>query len=172
MKLRLLFLTFLFSALSWGQILTFEFSALSGDEASANSNFNDPNLGVSTITRGSGLTAAANGGRFNATNWALTSIANAVSGNNYMEFTITPNATYSFDVSSIVVSLQRSATGPREIALRSSVDGYTSDLDTAYLITDNTSTQTFTFTFTQTGNASAVTYRIYMWAESTGGSGG
>ncbi|WP_430399562.1 choice-of-anchor D domain-containing protein [Flavobacterium sp.] len=172
MKLRLLLVTFLFSALSWGQILTFEFSALGGAEATATSNFNDVNLSSSTISRGAGLTAAGNGGRFNATNWALTSIANAVSGNDYMEFTITPNATYSFDVTSIVISLQRSATGPRAIALRSSADSFTSDLDTEYLITDNTSTQTFTFTFSQVGNSSAVTYRVYMYAESTGGSGG
>ncbi|HMC01984.1 MAG TPA: hypothetical protein VKN14_13185, partial [Flavobacteriaceae bacterium] len=124
--------------MGFGQILTFEFSGLTGNEVSANSNFNDINLGASTIIRGSGLTASNNGGRFNATNWALTSIANAVSGNNYMEFTISPNSGYSFDVSSIVISLQRSGTGPSSIALRSSMDSYAVNLDAEYAITDNT----------------------------------
>jgi len=76
----------------WGQILTFEFSSLAGDEVSAPSNSNDANLTSSTITRGAGLTASGNSGRFNATNWALTSIAEAITGNKYMEFTITPNS--------------------------------------------------------------------------------
>ncbi len=170
--LIILLFSLLISNFSWGQILTFEFSALSGNEASANSNSNDANLSSSTISRGAGLTASNNAGRFNATNWALTSIANAVSGNNYMEFTVTPNTGYQFSVSSIVIQLQRSATGPRGIALRSSVDGYATNLDAEKSITDNTSTQTFTFTFTQTNSSSPVTYRIYMWAEASGGSGG
>lgn len=176
MKKHLLLFTLLlfmgFTQVGWGQILTFEFSALAGGEASALSNFNDANLTSSTITRGAGLTASANGGRFNATSWALTSIANAVSGNDYMEITITPNSGYQFSVSSIYVQLQRSATGPRAIALRSSVDNYAANLDQEYAITDVTTTQNFTFTFAQTNSSSAVTYRFYMWAEADGGTGG
>lgn len=163
------------SSLSSGvssQILTFEFSSLGGDEATANSNSNAANLGSSTISRGAGLTASGNGGRFNATSWALTSIDNAVAGNDYMEFTITPNSGYQFSLSSIFLQMQRSSTGPSGIALRSSVDNYAANLDQEYAITDNTSTQNFTFTFAQANSVTAVTYRIYMWAESTGGSGG
>ncbi len=158
--------------LGWGQILTFEFSALTGSEVSALSNSNDANLSSSTITRGAGLTAAANGGRFNATSWALTSITNAVTGNDYMEFTITPNAGYQFDVSSIVVQWQRSATGNTAIALRSSVDNYATDLDAVKSVVDNTSTQTFSWTFAQANSSSAVTYRFYSYAEATAGAGG
>ena len=88
---------------SYGQILTFDFATLAGSEATATSNSNDFNLGSSIISRGAGLTANANADRFSATNWALTSIANAVTGNKYMEFTITPNAGYQFSVSSIVI---------------------------------------------------------------------
>lgn len=152
--------------------MTFEFSSLAGGEALAPSNFNDPNIGAGTITRGSGLTASGNGGRFNATNWGLTSIANAVSGNKYMEFTISPSAGCNFSVSSIDIQLQRSATGPSEIALRSSTDGFTANLDAIKIITDNTSTQSFTFTFTQTAITVPTTYRFYMFAEATTGSGG
>ncbi|MBZ0241771.1 MAG: lamin tail domain-containing protein, partial [Bacteroidales bacterium] len=65
-----------------------------------------------------------------------------------------------------------SGTGPRGIAIRSSVDNYTTNLDQEYAITDNTSTQNFTFTFSQDASIVGVTYRFYMWAESTGGSGG
>jgi len=129
LHLLLLLLILVFSQnITRGQILTFEFSALAGSEATAGSNSNDANLTTSTISRGAGLTASNNGGRFNATSWALTSIANAVSGDDYMEFTITPNGGFQFDVSSIFIQLQRSSTGPSAIALRSSVDGYTANL--------------------------------------------
>ncbi|MCB0755585.1 MAG: lamin tail domain-containing protein [Flavobacteriales bacterium] len=171
-KLLLFLALAILPALSYSQILTFEFNGLAGSEATASSNSNDPNLGVSTISRGSGLTASGNGNRFNATSWATTSIATAVSGNDYMEFTITPNAGYGFAVTSIAVNFQRSGTGTRELALRSSVDGYTSNIGTNFNITDNTNVQTHTFTVAQSTLSSAVTYRFYGWAEATGGSGG
>ena len=155
-------LLFLVFSLSYSQIITFEFNSLVGNEVSATSNFNNANLTTSTITRGAGLTANNNAGRFNAQSWALTNIANAVSGNDYMQFTITPNSGFQFNVTTIVFNVQRSATGLRGIALRSSLDGYTTNIDTEKAIADNAnSTQVVTFTVNQTGNTSAVTYRIY-----------
>ena len=158
--------------ISNAQILTFDFSGLAGNEATANSNFNDANLNGSTISRGAGLNPGLNGDRFNATGWAATSIANAAAGNDYMEFTITPNATYEFDVTTIDVNFQRSGTGPRGIALRSSLDGYVANIDTEKVILDNGAVQTFTFTVNQSNNAAALTYRVYGWAEAGGGTGG
>lgn len=168
----LLLLTLLVSTFSWGQILTFDFVGIAGDEVAVNSNFNNSNLTSSTITRGSGLTASVNADRFNATGWATTSIDNAVSGNDYMEFTITPNSGYQFNVSSIVFQIQRSVTGLTSVALRSSVDGYATNLDVTKNIVDNTSTQTITFTFAQANSSSSVTYRLYGFAEATTGTGG
>lgn len=155
-----------------GQVMTFDFASLAGSEASAPSNFNDPNVGAGTITRGAGLTASGNGGRFNATNWSTVSIPDAVANNKYMEFTITPSPGCNFSVSSIVIQIQRSGTGPSAVALRSSADAYTANLDAIYNIVDNTSTQTFTFTFTQSAITVGTTYRFYMFAEASGGSGG
>ena len=154
------------------EIITFDFAALAGGEATAGSNFNNAGLTSSTISRGSGLTASANVSRFNATNWALTSIENAVSGSKYMEFTITPNAGQKFTVTTIVVQWQRSLTGNTAIALRSSVDTYATDIDGVKSVVDNTSTQTFTWTVNQGESTAPVTYRFYSYAESASGSGG
>jgi hypothetical protein len=172
MKTRILFIALFVCAFSWGQILTFDFVGFVGNEITGTSNFNNANLTSSTISRGAGLTASNNVDRFNATSWALMTIANAVSGNDYMEFTITPNLGFQFSVSSIYIQLQRSGTGPSAVVLRSSVDNYTANLDMQYNITDNTSTQNFTFTFAQANSTTAVTYRMYMYAEATAGSGG
>ena len=155
-----------------GQILAFEFSGLTGSEETAVSSFNDANLTASTISRGAGLTASGNKERFNATQWALESIANAVAGEDYMEFTITPQSGYQFDVSTIYIQFQRSATGPSEIALRSSVDNYASDLDSNFVIDDTTATQTKTWTVNQANSSDPVTYRFYGYAETVTGSGG
>jgi hypothetical protein len=157
---------------SWGQIVTFDFAGAAGSETTINATTTDLNLGTCTISRGSGLTASGNSDRFNATNWAITSIANAVNGNDYMEFTITPNNGFQFSVSSIVIQLQRSGTGLTAIALRNSVNNFASNLDTEKGVADNTATQSFTFTFNQIDSTSPITYRLYGYAESLTGSGG
>lgn len=164
----------LFGALNFGfgQIITFEFNGLVGDETSVISNSNDPNLSSSTITRGSGLFATNNANRFNAQSWALTNIANAVSGNNYMEFTIVPNSGYEFNVTTININFQRSETGVRGLSLRSSIDSYASDIDGEKIVADVTTEQTFSFNVSQLNSSAAVTYRFYGWSEAIDGSGG
>lgn len=152
----------MFSILGWGQILTFDFAGALGSEATLQSNSNNSNLNSSTISRGAGLTASANADQFNSVNWAITSIANAISGNNYVEFTITPKSGFQFTVSSIVVQWQRSATGNSQISLRSSVDSYSSDLDAVKSVTDNTSTQSFTWTFTQSNSTTSCNIKCIL----------
>lgn len=172
-KYSTVFIVFLCSFFyGYGQILTYEFSSLSGNETSFNSNFNDSNLSSSIITRGSGLIASNNGGRFNATDWALTSIANAVTDNDYMEFTISPNSGFQFNISTIILNFQRSGTGTRGLAIRNSLDSFAANIDIEKIVLDNTNTQIITFTVNQINSTMAVTYRIYGWAEATTGSGG
>ena len=154
------------------QIVTFDFAGLTGSEVAATNNAKDANLANTVITRSAALFAAANGDRFNATNWAVGSIANAVASNRYMQFTVTPNSGYQFAVTSVVVKWQRSATGNSQVSLRSSVDSYASDIGSAWVITDSTTTQTNTWTLSQANTTNAVTYRLYSYAEAAGGTGG
>ncbi|MBN4070535.1 T9SS type A sorting domain-containing protein [Olleya sp. AH-315-F22] len=168
-----LIISFLVFSLGYGQIITFDFNGNIGNEVSVGSNFNDVNLSSAAITRGSGLTATVNGNRFNAINWAANDIATAVIGNEYMEFTVAPNSGFQFDVTTISVNFQRSGTGPRGISLRSSIDGYAADIDGEKVIFDNTNiTQIVSFSVNQVNNVTALTYRIYGWAEGTSGTGG
>ncbi|NOY46863.1 MAG: hypothetical protein GXO84_01365, partial [Chlorobi bacterium] len=167
-----LLVTFLIFNFGYCQIITFDFGGNAGNEVSVGSNFNDANLITSTITRGSGLIASNNANRFNARSWSLNDIATAVAENSYMEFTVTPNTGFQFDITTIVVNFQRSLTGPTGISLRSSIDGFATDIDGEKAIADNTTTQIITFTVTQNNNTTAVTYRVYGWAEGTVGTGG
>ena len=147
------------------QILTFEFSAAAGNETTLGSNANDARLTASTISRGSGVTAGSNGGRFNSTAWTT---AGSIDANDYVEFTITPNAGKVFSITSVVMQHQRSGTGPVAFTIRSSVDSYAADLTTPVTISDVTTTQTATFTFSVTNSASAITYRIYAYSAEAG----
>lgn len=152
------------------QILAFEFSALTGSEATAGSASNDANLTSSTISRGAGLTSGANAQRFNSTNITT---ASSVDLTDYVEFTITPQTNKMFSISSIVVLHQRSGTGPLRFALRNSVDSYTADLGGVSVGTDVTTTQTATFTFTVTNSTAAITFRLYPYqAEAAAGTWG
>src|SRR5690606_36976160 len=171
--LSLLILFFCGITFGFGQIITFDFDSYVGDEPLVNSNSNDENLSPSIITRGIGLTPDANADRFNAVNWGGTSISDAITNNDYMEFTITPNLDYRFNVNNIIVNFQRSAQGPNTIALRNSLDGYASTIDTEKNITvSGATTQVVTFTLSQPNISTPVTYRIYGWATSNLGTGG
>ncbi|HLP19678.1 MAG TPA: YDG domain-containing protein, partial [Chitinophagales bacterium] len=153
-------------------LVTFDFAGINGDETSVGSNANATNMQASTITRGAGLSTSTNADRFNAMDWALTSITNAEAGDDYMEIVVAPSASYQFSVNTITINIQRSNTGPSAVALRNSLDSYGANIDGIKSITDNTSTQSFTFNVNQGYSTTAVTYRFYMYAEATGGSGG
>lgn len=46
----------------------------------------------------------------------------------YVEVTLTPSTGYTMTINSLTVRVQRSGTGPRDMAVRSSVDGYAANL--------------------------------------------
>ena len=169
----------LFSPLvSSGQLLTWNTFGNAGTEATEPSVSNNANITASNLVRGPGIVSGANANRLGGTGWFNTgdtnpsTLANAVAGNDYIEFTVTPNAGFSFTATSLVYSWDRSGTGPANQALRSSLDGYTANLGTtvpaAAIGTFNT------INIAGIANqTSAVTFRLYGYgATATGGTGG
>ncbi|MBK6748677.1 MAG: hypothetical protein IPG67_01325 [Acidobacteria bacterium] len=150
-----------------------------GTETSEPSNANDPNVGTSNLTLGAGVTAASNANRFGGSGWfdsgntvSGNTIAEAIAGNNYIQFIVTPNAGFSFTPTSFVFNWDKSGTGPQNVALRSSADGFASNLGTvaptAAIATQNTITITGLSDIT-----APTTFRIYGYgATATGGTGG
>jgi len=119
----------------------------------------DANIAVSGISRGS-----ANGGnvannRYNANNWT----GGVFTPTRCFEWTLTPNAGYRIDFSSLVYSAQISSTGPVLYALRSSVDGFASNIGTVTMGTNVTiSLASFA------GITGAITFRMYAHTASSG----
>ncbi len=110
---------------------------------------------------------------------------------NYFQVTVTPNGGTTYDLTGITFRHQRSSTGVRTYAVRSSVDGYTTNLPASinpanaelsvqagnvfFRVLDATTSGQNGSTITLsgpsfTGLTSAVTFRVYGWnAEASGG---
>jgi hypothetical protein len=200
-------LFFAATTLSFGQAFTatYDFAGVT-----ATSGITDPTPvpTVTGLTFGS-FTAANSGttpnstaaGRFSFTNQPLGGVASvdtyashtgAIDLNTYFSVTITPNTNYTVDLSQIIFKSQRSGTGIRTYAVRSSKDGYASNLSASidpvntelsvqtgnifYRNLDATTTAQSGSKITLSGvNFTAVstpiTFRIYGWnAEAAGGS--
>ena len=73
------------------------------------------------FTRGSGITANAGATSINSANWTFNA---ALDPNDYYTFTLTPTNGWVIQLSSFVFGHRRSATGPQNFELRSSLDGF------------------------------------------------
>ncbi len=161
------------------QLLQWNTFGNAGTETTEPSVFNDPNISSANLTQGT-ITATANGNRFGGSGWFNTgntaagnTLAEAVAGNDYIQFIVTPNSGFSFTATSFVFSWDHSATGPSSLTLRSSNDGFVSDLGTVTgLAASITSGNTITISGL-TNITAATTFRLYGYgATGTGGTGG
>ena len=161
------------------QLLQWNTFGNAGTETTEPSVANDANIAAANLTQGT-ITPAANGNRFGGNNWFNTgntaggnTLAEAVAGNDYIQFIVTPNVGFSFTPTSFVFIWDRSGTGPQNVTLRSSVDGFTADLGT---ITGIVGAAFATNTITITGLTNittATTFRLYGYgASATTGTGG
>jgi len=153
-----------------------------GTETTEPSVFNDVNLFSSNLTQGS-ITAAANGNRFGGSGWFNTgntvagnTLAEAVTGGDYIQFIVSPNSGFSFTPTSFDFIWDRSGTGPSSATLRSSADGFVGNLGTVIGMISGGAATTTTRTINITGLTNltaATTFRLYGYgATVTGGTGG
>ncbi|MGL6072567.1 MAG: PEP-CTERM sorting domain-containing protein [Fimbriiglobus sp.] len=84
----------------------------------------DANLTVSGIGRGAGITANAGSNRYNAASWNTASFDPTA----YFNWSMTPNSGFLLNLNSIQYTSERSSATISNFALRSSLDGYTSDI--------------------------------------------
>lgn len=140
-------------------------------------------------------TNSSSAGRFSFTRWPIgaTSGSNDFTGglntSSYYEITIAPNSNAQLTLQTLAFTLQRSATGPRQWAVRSSVDNFAQNLpafftgstirvtsDNIFQIEDRNTTTAQTgcsigFANTHTNIIEPITLRFYaMNSESTSGS--
>jgi len=124
------------SELMFAQIATWSFNNVLTGSGSVNNIAGNASLG-STIAAG----GAFNGGTvyYGEGAWP----AGSIDMNAYLEFSITPSAGHSTTVSSLVMQIRRSTTGssgagPNSWSLRSSLDGYATDISSGVLTMNST----------------------------------
>jgi hypothetical protein len=153
----------------------------SGTETSEPSSFTDPNIAAANLTLGAGVTAAGNGNRFGGSGWFDTgntvtgnTLAEAIAGNSFIQFVVTPTGGATFSATSLDFIWDRTATtGPSNVALRSSFDSFATDLGSVSGITAG-AFATNSISIAGLNNVSAVTtFRLYGFgATAPTGTGG
>lgn len=169
-NILLLLLLHILVVSSNAQPVSWELSAEPGDQANSAGINNSPNFTNSGLTRGAGLTATTGAGSMNASGWfagtAPTTLADAIAGNDYYEFTINTINCLFFNPTTIKIVMRSSATGPNTATLRCSSDGFSTDIGTVAV---GTSSTVKTFSEVISPNSSSVTYRLYGYGGAAGG---
>ena len=144
---------------------TYTFTGSTGNQASEPVDSNPVGALLSDITRGSGIDPLAGANSINSDHWT-TALTPDLS--DFYEWTITPLAGYELDVTDFAFTSRRSATGPLNAQVRTSLDGFSAPFMT---VTYPDVTSNFRFTIANPAglggvfNVTApVTFRIYGYA--------
>jgi hypothetical protein len=180
--MKKLILSVAFAALSAvganAQILQWNTFGQPGTQSSVTSVYNDPNISAAALTLGPGVNPASNANRLGGNAWFdsgdtnPTTLAESIAGDDYIQFTVTPNAGYMFSATNFSFIWDRSGTGPDTVTLRSSLDGFSSDLGTVGSISPS-AFATNNISLSLTNITTATTFRIYGYgATAAAGTGG
>ena len=113
----------------------------------------DPNITVTGIGRGAGITGTNANDRYNANSWNTTTL----DPTGYFEWTLTPNGGYEIDYTDLTFVAQASGTGPTSFAFRTSADTFTGDIGTPTATGATIDLSAFQNVTT------AMTFRLYGW---------
>lgn len=113
------------------------------------------------LTRGAGINYASGTG-FSSENWSQTGgLAGAIGTGDYLSFGFTPTAGFSIDLTTVIVNLARSGTGPGLVELLSSIDGFTSSESLGYDYPATTGSILSFDVSSLTGITEATEFRLY-----------
>jgi hypothetical protein len=151
------------------QVADWNFNNILTGTGSANSTAGNASLG-STIAAG----GAFNGGTvyYGEGPWP----AGSIDLNAYLEFSITPTASHTLTVSSLVMQIRRSTTGtsgagPNTWSLRSNLDGFATDISSGVLTTNSIPATVVTLGIPFMNMSSKIIFRLYGY-NATVSSGG
>lgn len=124
----------------FAQLVVFSFNGSSGNESTFAVDSQPANGLVSAMSRGSGLNPSAGSGAFSARSWSTNSTIDLT---DYYRFSITPNAGFQLNLTSLELDERRSGTGIRRWSVRSNLDNFASDLSPSpFSVPDSTATRT------------------------------
>jgi hypothetical protein len=139
---------------------TIQYSAVgvNGQPASLPATMAPPEVTAGAVTRFNLNPAANTNNAFNSTGFTT---AASIDTTQYLTFTLAPDPGLMFSIDDISIRLRRSNTGPQTAVLRSSVDGFTTDLATVSPPTANSSPLNATLGAAFDDRATPVEFRVY-----------
>ncbi|WP_141248497.1 DUF642 domain-containing protein, partial [Flavobacterium sp. ACN6] len=117
----------------------------------------NPNISVSGIRRGSGISGVNANDIYSASGWTN---SNSINSSDYFEFTITPNSGYEINYTSFEYNGNVNVNGPSRFVLRSSVDGYLDNIDG---VKSGTTNNSFSFGNLFEKITTTITFRLYAY---------
>ena len=122
----LAFLMILGTNVTWSQIAAWQLNGAAGNELTKVASTLDINLNTSSLARGTGLNVSPLANVFGSTNFAASGTkSSAISGNNFIYFSLNPKTGYSMSLSTLDARFRRSNTGPNAFRWQYSIDGTT-----------------------------------------------
>lgn len=154
----------LMATCSYGELLLgWDFAGYLGNEASGTNVFAATNIETpALIIRGSGVNASGSTNSFSANNWTEASLADAITANDYFEWSISATAGNTITITNWNALFYRSSTSASNWTLRASTDGFTFDL-ASYTLTGTTQN---VLSDVMNLTASSITFRLYGWGGS------
>jgi hypothetical protein len=105
-------------------ILAWDPAGNAGSEATIASTTTDTRLASGTLSRGAGISPSALSDSFNSTNYSGTTLANAVSTNQYLQFNVTPLVGTKVSLATLNVNFRTTAKAPDTCQWQYSLDGF------------------------------------------------
>jgi len=150
-----------------GSILAeYDFTGATGDQVSNNASWSAAGVTASVFRRGFGIEAVAGLDSMTARAWTAGEVETEL---DYFEFTITPSNGTTLDINEIAFGERRNANGIREFTLRSSLDGYTSNIISPVSVPDDGNTRAHKLAIGASFDAitSSITFRLYGYFSET-----
>lgn len=179
--ISLIVLLFAFS-FGYGQIVAWSMNApnTAGNETTLDARTLDPNLNMSTLSRGAGINPDALARTFSSDDYTNNGTqADALANDDYFEFDVSAIPTYQVSLTTLDANFRRSNTGPNMFLWKYSLDGvnfidigspisYTGVADGAF----NTQTQIDLSSIPALQNVisgTTITFRLYGWGSTNAG---
>lgn len=141
--------------------IAYTFTGSTGDQAGEPVDANPVGAMFSDITRGPGIDAVVGANSMNSDGWTTGA---AVDLNDYYEFTIAPDPGFAMALTNLRFTYGRSASGPTQLEIRSSLDGFAAAFAGVDNLNDTANHRTGFGLFGFTDLQSAISFRIYGFA--------
>ncbi len=124
-RIALLIVLALGAQTSYAQILAWEFNSALGNEGTIAATTLAANLNASVVSRGAGVNPSALNNSFSSTDYTNAGTpAQAITNNDYLQFTIGAQTGFTVSLSTLDVNFRRSSSGPNSFQWQYSLNGF------------------------------------------------